>query len=64
MTETELVQTIAELSQALIFLWLFLRERSRSSELANGRIADYKDWQILLLGIIDKNLPGSNKINK
>lgn len=62
MTELEVIQSIAELSQTIVFLWLFLRERARSSELANARVSDYKDWQLLLLGIIDKNLPGVNKI--
>ena len=64
MTEADLINAIAELSQTVIFLWLFLRERSRATELANARVSDYKDWQLLLLGIIDKNLPGGDKINK
>jgi len=64
MTDADLIQLLTDMTQSVIFLWLFLRERRRASELADSRIADYKDWQLRMLGIIDKNLPGAQNINK
>lgn len=54
MDEITLVSKLIESGQLVVFVWLFLRERKRNSELQDQRVNDFKDWQLLLLSLLEQ----------
>jgi hypothetical protein len=49
----ELVQLIGQFGTWVVFLYLYLSERKRNSEIQDARIQDCREFEVALMAIID-----------